>query len=251
MELQYNEDYKSLFLENLKIFIKKIKTEENEKLIKKKYGLLFPMLGKNFLSSPDLLVFGRATNGWETKFCISNKIDLDGLIKNSIDSSTEVGNKCPLEWLWNGYNGYKGTTGKKEEYNFRKSSFWRVINKIVIEKFNRTDKNWTHQIAWSNLYKIAPAEGGNPSNIECNCQFDNSEILFWKEIDLLSPKYILLITDKSWVEDEFIKAKSLKKISNDYVQAILNYKTSKIIVTCRPERKNEAEFVKNVLKYLK
>jgi hypothetical protein len=60
--------------------------------------------------------------------------------------------------------------------------------------YNRTDVNWNNIIAWSNLMKIAPADGGNPDADETETQQQYAAKLFIKELDDLKPRNVLIMT---------------------------------------------------------
>ncbi len=61
--------------------------------------------------------------------------------------------------------------------------------------YNRTDENWNNIIAWRNLMKIAPADGGNPDADERQAQQQYAAKLFIKELDDLKPRNVLIMTN--------------------------------------------------------
>ena len=244
--LEKDIKYKNLFEENLKCFIKNIKERNNYQT--KEYCLLFPMIGKSYEKRKGLFIIGRATNGWDNSFSANCITGTNKLIKESIDSSMPSKGKCVFdEWF------------KDEKYNHCRSSFWRVTERITKEIFKNSNDDWTHYIAWSNLFKIAPKSGGNrnPNNTEQTAQEKWKELIFM-EIDILQPKYVLMITDwELWAEklieeESFVTIKEIQnwKKEKEYVRFVGKYNTSKIIITFRPEREPEDNFINDVKKYL-
>jgi hypothetical protein len=239
--LEKDSNYIDLFKRNLNCFLQILKNEKNYE--KEKYCLSFPMIGKNYNKGEGLFVVGRATNGWDNCFSVGNMKNTDELIKQSIDSSLPSKNKCVFdEWF--------------EEYNQYRSSFWRVTERITKEIFNNSNVEWTNNIAWSNLFKIAPKSGGNPNKTEQAAQEKWQELIFM-EIDTLQPKYVLLITDWELWAEKLMEGKTIETIKEiqdwkkekEYVRFVGKYNKSKIIITFRPEREPEDVFVNDVKIY--
>ena len=62
--------------------------------------------------------------------------------------------------------------------------------------------NWFEHIAWTNLYKVAPAEEANPGAYLKQTEYKTCKAILKMEIELLSPKYVIFITGwKDWFED--------------------------------------------------
>jgi len=220
------ETYNGLFRETLQNFAKNILATKDNDLIEKRFCLFYPTIGKNYLDKRELLVIGQATRGWSPEFFVNDvQTDYVKLVSKSIDWSSEIEGKCPLEWV----------NEKWKELKFSHSFFWNVTYKLVKAHYNKTDENWNNIIAWSNLMKIAPVSG-NPNSWEMEAQVDNAANLFKQELDDLKPKNVLIITNlKTWARPILEKSKiEFQQVDREYAEAIGNYNRTKIIVTKRP-----------------
>jgi len=74
--------------------------------------------------------------------------DIEDLVKHSFEYSQPDKNPCPFDWI------------KDPKYEMTGSAFWRVIKQVMLKGYGRNEKNCYYQIAWSEMCKIAPAEGG-------------------------------------------------------------------------------------------
>lgn len=83
----------------------------------------------------------------------------------------------------------------------KRSPFFRLINRIANELF---PQNPVESIVWSNVCKVAPRKGGNPSQkcYEAQLPFDGK--ILRKEMEILSPDVMIFITGialgKRWDE---------------------------------------------------
>lgn len=133
-----------------------------------------------------LMVVGRATNGWGNCINKTHKEDYDSVM-NDLEDSLDTEN---LDWvlkLW----------GKTDHhYNSKKSSFWRVIRMLASQLANSGD--WpVDQVVWSNLYKVAP-QSGNPSGRLMNLQFALCAQILRGEIEQQSPANVVFLTNLNW-----------------------------------------------------
>lgn len=131
-----------------------------------------------------IMFVGRATNGW-----VTDCEDVDVLFGDSEDAIFNRNDQ--MKWIEN-------LSGNTEGYNTRKSAFLRVIKKIS-EVFY--PENWYSYVAWSNVCKIAPWKGGNPNDSLYYAQLEDCKKIFAKEIELLSPKAVVMFTGESWATD--------------------------------------------------
>ncbi len=82
--------------------------------------------------------------------------------------------------------------------------------------------------------KIAPVNGGNPSQEEINAQIVHASRLFKKEIEDLAPKCFDHVKFQKWAEPILTGAGiQYKMINSNFIEAIGNYSDSRIIVTKR------------------
>lgn len=185
-----------------------------------------------------LMIVGRAVNGWDQEWAkepneiaaqvLENHFDIDGL-------------SCLPE-----------TDG----YYFSRSRFI-VVAKEILQLFGVSEDNWASKLAWSNLYKVAPAVAGNPNGEVQHIQREAAIRILKKEIEIIQPKHVLFMTGydfPSWTwrnsktEESFVAAFGIKPISEfgEIVEGYANYNGSKILVTCRPETKEIKSFAEAV-----
>lgn len=136
--------------------------------------------GKEFpiKDNKGILFVGKAVNGW-----ITNNQNVEKLF--SKENKEKIFNrKEQIEWV-------DKLSGNKKGYNPRKSAFWRLIKKVSETYY---PKEWYSNIAWTNLYKIAPWSGGNPSLKMQKQQRSYCIDILKSEIDILKPEYVIMLT---------------------------------------------------------
>lgn len=120
-----------------------------------------------------ILFVGKATNGWISK---SESKDVDVLFeKDGIFAKSD-------QMVW--------VKKKHGKYNPKRSAFWRVINKISSPSYG---KDWLENTAWSNTYKVSNKKGNPSSKLRAEQEKYCIKILE-KEIEILSPKYVVFLT---------------------------------------------------------
>ena len=131
------------------------------------------------------------------------------------------------------------------------SCFFRICKKYLLKKgYDKSD--WADNFVWSNIMKISPAKGGNPTDKEWKIQLEGCKKLFKQEIDYFSPKLVLMLTDFNWAYD-FIKSLEINpdktEITNrhKFIKGKYFYNDSTILVFERPEGKEEEKFVKKII----
>lgn len=108
-------------------------------------------------------------------------------------------------------------------------------------------------MAWSNLYKMSPALGNNPTEKECKLQIEYASKLIDKEIEELKPKNVVFITGDTWIKDvetNFLQNVDINWQDNDIIKWIGKYGNAKIIITSRPEGKPQQQFIDSLIKHL-
>ena len=63
-----------------------------------------------------------------------------------------------------------------------------------------SSNDWSSHLVWSNLYKLSPRDGGNPSGRLQNIQLDGCRALFNLEVETYRPGRLLLLTGWDWAE---------------------------------------------------
>ena len=205
------------------------------------------------------MLVGRATNGWGEL----NKKSIDSYVQDVYKTFTQE-DRFHTEWNMkdidnNPYSEYVDSKdGKTKKYYLSKSPFWSS-SKEVWCKINHIDNkpDWFDDIVWSNIYKVAPMESGNPSTSLIYAQAPACVKILKEEINTLKPTHILLVIDESWISWTY-----RKKVMFDFMEAFDNIKDFtrvipenqqivhkafisngiKVIVTCRPEQVSREEY---------
>ena len=156
----------------------------------------WPMVGHSFAGG--VLVIGRAVNGWSDSVLESLLDTDDGVehVARRARCESEGTGRCPMLWV-------SDCATPKSTYNTRRSAFWRVTRGVV-DRLGVADTDaadWPCHIAWSNLYKIAPHDGGNPSDAACEAQWPDVAELVAAEVAALAPQRVLVLAGRAWAED--------------------------------------------------
>ena len=244
MKQIYKNMYKNLVSESFVIKGQEVHFSELSHFVGRK--------GKNFNSNLEvrLLVAGRAVNGWESFSCID---------EDAFSEEAEIMYNTPLV-LDSDERGpyFEGNNGN---YYLSHSSFWRVTKKVLEQLTNESYLRFTDYLAWTNLYKIAPKDSGNPTASLCKKQSSFCFDILKKEINDFAPTHILLITGwNGWIENskpeyDFSHLFTEKGKDNpvEYVECTTTFRLDNgreipVVVICRPERKNEKDISDNVIK---
>ena len=233
---------------------------------------LLPIVGRNAARLPDrrltgflsmaghlykneLMVVGRAVNGW-AEGVMPSELSSAPIAKDYAEKIFEsvIGNgQCPMAWV---SDCWANPANHESDYNTKKSAFWRVIREVVSESCiaNTDEGTWPSHLVWSNLYKVAPEEGGNPSNTLCEIQLPGCISLLQQEISIYLPRRLLLLTGRDWAKP-FLEniAPNFILVSDKYVEAIAQIShssgcTSKVVVAAHPQGKPERIWVQGVIK---
>ncbi|MEO8149888.1 MAG: hypothetical protein ABI723_19775 [Bacteroidia bacterium] len=253
----FSKDYDELFKTQIEEFSKNI-LKGKEKYHKKKYDLFYPSCGNDKKMEIKFLIYGQATNSWKPEFNINDdavKLTEEARrYSNTIDKEQEN----PLDWVNKNWKEWKMS-------NF----FWNVSYLLINTNNARRDKidnqemedyskpgswlnksDWCKSMIWSNLAKITPTkmsnENSNPDNFEWECQREFSIKLFQQEIEVVQPKYIIMLTGYETWATHYLKNIKMNFPQNmKYVQAYGNYDkgASQIVVVKR------ARFEKNIEKW--
>lgn len=127
-------------------------------------------------------------------------------------------------------------------------------------------ERWYQKIVWTNLYKIAPRKGGNPSEAWQKMQREVCVELLHAEIEFFNPTHILFMTGTDWfqpfrgifqnVTERGVNHPSGKDTNTVYAELFAAYKAqngtrSKVVVACRPEMRDKQTYVAQVSKFLR
>ena len=156
----------------------------------------WPMSGQNWRH--ELMIVGRAVNGWTDPWHPASVVDAArrsqiALMTRSVSDGD--GSECSMLWVSKSW-------GKGEPYNTRRSAFWRVV-RLAVGELGICDTSlaiWPSSITWTNLYKLSPAAGGNPSSALIRLQHEICVELLRQEVDDYRPNRVLFLTGTDWAE---------------------------------------------------
>ena len=196
--------------------------------------------GKNypFDKNTGILFVGRAVNGWVT--------DSEDIVKLFDSEERIFAREDQMQWVEN-------LAGNEYGYNTNKSAFWRVVKGVAVKYY---DTNWSTHIAWSNLCKASPFDGGNPSDGMFYAQLETCHKILKAEIDFLHPKVVILLTGEDWANSYlcFLNGGSTKsKVElpwNDSTIKIYEIEKTKYILSLHPQGKPEDSHVESICKLL-
>lgn len=206
--------------------------------------------GARYQPNKSLMVIGRAPN--HGKIC-----DKQNLF--SSETNTRVQDALSAQKEFKSFSKFF----EGGPYNPRRSQFWNLSTRLVNE-VTHSDLPFGDAIetlAWSNLYKIAPA-GRNPSARmrELHRNHGWLEKLLVAEIDAFKPRALLFMTgteqewfDSRWLEQGGKKGKLKSKDggkSFEYLYGLLKYTKTPAIVTPHPQGKPFTNWVPQIAKEL-
>lgn len=183
------------------------------------------------------MVVGRAVNGWDdTAWRASDARTWSRRqrivsIARSESAADPIG-ACPLSWVTRQWQ-------LSRVYNTANSAFWRTA-KAVSDPTGRFPESWASRLCWSNLYKVAPFNGGNPSAKLKQAQLARCVELLRLEVDTFRPRRMLVMTGLDWFK-QFADALQLKvERRRGYVEGVARGLGARWVITPHPERKPEA-----------
>lgn len=196
-----------------------------------------------------LMVVGRSANGWAKgiqpgDLCAPAEVNrYAALVQQSVAGNGE----CPMRWVTAGW-------GASEPYNTKRSAFWRCIRDVVkdlrIAEVEGAD--WPSHLVWSNLYKVSPASGGNPSSVLCEVQFAGCVKLLNLELRTYRPSRVLFLAGVDWAAP-FLAAANLQEGAGlRYVEQYGlcdagNGCETRCVIAVHPQGKPQSEWVREVV----
>ena len=182
------------------------------------YPCMAPVVGNNYPKEPrtGFMFYGRANNGWE----------------EGVNDTFDTIYNAQLDGLY-----------KYIEKN--KSAFLRVPGRVFSEYYG---DDWLSHVVYSNLYKVSRHEK-NPTDPECRVQLEYVKEIFEKEVETMSPKFVVLLTGENWAKDFILyingeeMPQPLETIiwDEDYGYSLSVYKIDEVyyIVSEHPQGKKE------------
>jgi len=198
----------------------------------------------------NLMVLGRAVNGWgrgwEPAELTSVRAASEFAANVQKGVQEPIAGSGPMHWVAKQW-------GSDTDYNTARSAFWRVIREVRISlsaaEVEPTD--WSDRLVWSNLYKLAPAAQGNPSETLCRLQFGGCLQLFRREIETFRPWNILLLSGSDWARP-FVQATCEWQPAAGEIEATARYRhddgfESRIVVAPHPQGRSEKTLANAVI----
>ena len=205
---------------------------------------------KGKLYDGGLMVVGRAVNKW--RGCIPfEAIRLEGERQRFAEkvAGGGQGGECPMQWVLQCW----GNT-KKGEYNTKRSAFWRVIKQVTDKvHIGASEEDWASHLVWSNLYKVAPKKGGNPTAKQMKAQRGGCRKLLCLEIEDFAPSRLLFLTGwEDWAQPFLQECGDVAPAEGTHVEATGRLRTREgrscaTVVASHPQGKPEGKWVEEVL----
>lgn len=209
--------------------------------------------GCRYARGHGLMVVGRAVNGWMGGISPVDLADWNFRENSRIslwkESFPENGS-CPMSWVTEQWG-----PNLEQEYNTRRSPFWRVIHQITgeLDICDAGNGSWASYLVWSNLYKVSPSGGENPSGRLESVQYDGCRRLFELEVRDYRPKYLLLLTGEDWAEPFLVKFDIDRGLAGQYVcctasSTMPDNQDTTVVVATHPRGKPEQDWVEEVIR---
>lgn len=227
----------TLYEELLKEYIDKFGTNN-------KMSCMYHVKGEEYKKNnkrAKILFVGRAPNGWYENIYADKTIN--DILDEAKNCDFDLG-KIYTNPIGEGIND----KGEKVKWYYNKSAFWQLAKRVV-SLVSPNVGNWSSEIAWTNLFKIAPANGGNPSYDVMLQLIDKSLDILEEEIRLLEPSYVVMVTDVKMDGidlSKMLEKFNIKRIEDSFIVGYGGKNNVKIVVVKRPEyktgtRKEQAE----------
>jgi hypothetical protein len=194
-----------------------------------------------------LLLVGRAVNGWTDGWAPStlseSEVRASALERCMVASAGAEGND-PMSWVVDHWGTGLG-------YNTKTSAFWCVAREAVgqLGLANTDGQSWPSSIDWTNLCKVSPEEGRNPSASLERAQWQLCLEIFHRELELSRAAAVLFLTGWDWASPFLPELNEVAlPASNRYVEraGVLLQQgrvPTPVVVAKHPERKPRAPFV--------
>jgi hypothetical protein len=205
----------------------------------------WPLTGAKFRPERMLMVIGKAVNGWQAGWIAASMGDsrkrqqvIHRLRKH------ERNDLCSMSWL--------DRSREQGTYNSNLSAFWR-LTRGVVELMGCTDADWHSHVAWSNLFKIAPCAGGNPSGQLRRTQIPQCIELLKQEVAELNPRVVLVVAGSDWFEPfaEGLRLQLQDTKSTRFVQQVSSRGKRRWIVGRHPQGKPEQAYLEEILNIMR
>lgn len=202
----------------------------------------WPKIGRLF--DGNLMIVGRAVNGWIDNWQPSDSADVAMLAATARATGEDGVNGDPLGWVLQAWQ--RGN----DQYNTSRSQFWETIRRVVTTNRAGVSANWPAQIAWTNLYKVAPWTGGNPSARLRRAQLPVAVRLLEREVAELDPSTVVVFAGRWWFEP-FASALGLGMVWQDgLVEGVADSGGRRWVVAVHPMTRSPAAVAHAVIRAL-
>jgi hypothetical protein len=157
----------------------------------REFAVFWPKVGASYAG--DLLVIGRAVNGWIDRWVPAELHDPLAVAATARASGEGLVNGDQLGWV---LDRWRPTDGG---YSTASSQFWQTV-RYITQGLQLRQPDWPSQIAWTNLAKVAPWAGGNPGSAALRIQRQLGLGLIRQEVEELRPLLVVALTGRWWFE---------------------------------------------------
>lgn len=155
-------------------------------------ALFWPKVGRSY--DGDLLVVGRAVNGWIDRWDLDAPSDAHALAATARATGEGTVNGDQLGWILDRWKQPDGG------YDTATSQYWQTVREVTLDGHPEREAHWPSHIAWTNLGKLAPWAGGNPGSRLLAIQRELCPALLRREVNELAPRLVVVLTGRWWFE---------------------------------------------------
>lgn len=252
------------------------------------YTTFTAMCGRKYFDTKDqegkdfrFMLVGRTVNGWDEyrkdeELYLTRENFIESSIMNLInEKATITFGSDRFEWIDTSADFPQNTARKgidrgsvNGDYKLSRAQIWSYTKDVwdsLYGKKTEWKERWFENIVWSNLYKIAPHESGNPGGRLQSCERKACIQLLQAEIDYFKPTHIYFATAREYWFNEFAtifsdfqkkgtNVYSGEKKNEEYVEATARYiyqdgSSAKVVVACRPEGRTKEKYVREVVNF--
>jgi hypothetical protein len=201
----------------------------------------WPIIGWKYDGS--LMVVGRSVNGWIENWPVGQLAEpsVRQQVVRTMRTDAEREDRCRMLWV----TELAGKTAHR--YNTNRSAFWRVLRSLTLQLTPADPADWPSNLAWSNLYKLAPAAGWNPGADLQRAQRESAAALLAAEIEALKPARLIALTGRWWIAP-FAESLGMSITWRDgLVEGVRTYGATRVVVARHPMGKPRERLVAEVL----
>lgn len=203
-------------------------------------ALFWPKIGRRY--DGELLLVGRAVNGWIDRWEADDPRPHGEVAAVARRTGEGEVNGCPMGWVLERW-------GKRDGgYDTARSQYWETVRRVMTGLQPDSTPDWPSHLAWTNLAKVAPYEGGNPGSPSLRVHRGPSgTAVFAREVLELRPRRIVAFTDRWWFAP-FAEAIGAEMEERDgLVEAVGHSGDIRVVVAVHPMTRSPAAVADAVL----